>query len=223
MRAHDADGSLSAFGPARPGKCAPWRAPSQFRRRRANPPGAQPTGPQYQGPLPQAPQAQSTATARAPHITSSNEIVRCRPPLFFRARFSRELRADRREGRAANSGSPNGYVLGQEGGGAVVAGAAATGEGILYKPRIAGDLRVFWQGPSLGYDFRRRRRRAHDDACLQSCPSPDAIYQRFPRPSRVRLTLVGGLGMTALTMNEQSSWSRIRTGVGDTAGARIVG
>ncbi|HKQ86572.1 MAG TPA: EipA family protein [Candidatus Acidoferrales bacterium] len=38
-----------------------------------------------------------------------------------------------------------------EGGGAVVAGLRY-GEGILYT-KNAGDLRVFWQGPSLGYDF----------------------------------------------------------------------
>src|SRR5260370_12183432 len=42
-------------------------------------------------------------------------------------------------------------MLGQEGGGAVVAGLRY-GEGILYT-KNAGDLRVFWQGPSLGYDF----------------------------------------------------------------------
>ena len=45
-------------------------------------------------------------------------------------------------------GLPNGYVLGQEAGGAVVAGLRY-GEGILYT-KNAGDLRVFWQGPSLG-------------------------------------------------------------------------
>ncbi len=48
-------------------------------------------------------------------------------------------------------GLPNGYILGQEGGGAFVAGLRY-GEGVLYT-KNAGDLRVFWQGPSVGFDM----------------------------------------------------------------------
>ena len=51
----------------------------------------------------------------------------------------------------SNWGQPNGYVLGQEAGGAFVAGLRY-GEGTLYT-KNAGDLRVFWQGPSVGFDF----------------------------------------------------------------------
>ena len=47
-------------------------------------------------------------------------------------------------------GQPNGYILGQEGGGAFI-GGLRYGEGTLYT-KNAGDLRVFWQGPSLGWD-----------------------------------------------------------------------
>src|SRR5262245_44582373 len=46
----------------------------------------------------------------------------------------------------SNWGLPNGYILGQEAGGAFVAGLRY-GEGTLYT-RNAGDRRVFWQGPS---------------------------------------------------------------------------
>ena len=42
-------------------------------------------------------------------------------------------------------GLPNGYVLGEEGCGAFVAGLRY-GEGTLYT-KNAGDLRVYWQGP----------------------------------------------------------------------------
>ena len=42
-------------------------------------------------------------------------------------------------------GQPNGYILGQEAGGAFVAGLRY-GEGTLYT-RNAGDLKVYWQGP----------------------------------------------------------------------------
>ncbi len=48
-------------------------------------------------------------------------------------------------------GLPNGYVLGEEGSGALI-GGLTYGEGILYT-KNAGDHKVFWQGPSLGWDF----------------------------------------------------------------------
>src|SRR5882757_6561493 len=51
----------------------------------------------------------------------------------------------------SNWGQPNGYILGQEASGAFVAGLRY-GEGTLYT-RNAGDLRVYWQGPSLGFDL----------------------------------------------------------------------
>src|SRR5206468_11245005 len=49
------------------------------------------------------------------------------------------------------AGRPNGYILGEEAGGAFIAGLRY-GEGMLYT-KDAGDHRVYWQGPSLGYDF----------------------------------------------------------------------
>ena len=48
----------------------------------------------------------------------------------------------------ASYGLPNGYVLGEEGSGALV-GGLTYGEGTLYT-KNAGDHKVFWQGPSLG-------------------------------------------------------------------------
>ena len=45
-------------------------------------------------------------------------------------------------------GKPNGYILGQEATGAFI-GGVRYGEGVMHT-RNAGDLRVFWQGPSLG-------------------------------------------------------------------------
>ena len=47
-------------------------------------------------------------------------------------------------------GEPNGYVLGQEGSGAFVVGLRY-GDGKLYT-KNAGDRRVFWEGPSVGFD-----------------------------------------------------------------------
>src|SRR3974377_2496038 len=47
-------------------------------------------------------------------------------------------------------GEPNGYVLGQEGSGAFMVGLRY-GDGKLYT-KNAGDRRVFWEGPSVGFD-----------------------------------------------------------------------
>src|SRR5580704_13470938 len=47
-------------------------------------------------------------------------------------------------------GQPNGYILGEEAGGAFV-GGLRYGDGTLYT-KNAGDLRVFWEGPTIGFD-----------------------------------------------------------------------
>src|SRR5262245_52079541 len=48
-------------------------------------------------------------------------------------------------------GQPNGYILGEEGSGAFIAGLRY-GEGTLYT-KNAGDLKLYWQGPSVGFDW----------------------------------------------------------------------
>ena len=48
-------------------------------------------------------------------------------------------------------GLPNGYILGEEASGAFI-GGLRYGDGTLYT-RNAGDVRVFWQGPSFGFDY----------------------------------------------------------------------
>ena len=61
-------------------------------------------------------------------------------------------------------GEPNGYILGQEASGAIV-GGVRYGEGTLYT-RNAGQRRIYWQGPSIGFDVGGDGR-PHDDAPLQ--------------------------------------------------------
>ena len=60
-------------------------------------------------------------------------------------------------------GLPNAYILGQEASGAFI-GGLRYGEGKMYT-RNAGDQRIYWQGPSVGFDWGGRRR-SHNDACL---------------------------------------------------------
>jgi len=112
-------------------------------------------------------------------------------------------------------GLPNGYILGQEAGGAVVAGLRY-GEGVLYT-KNAGDLRVFWQGPSVGFDFGGEGARTM--MLIYSLPATEAIYQRFAGIDGSAY-FVGGLGMTALTAGGVVVVP-IRTGVGVRLGANV--
>jgi len=169
------------------------------------PPGAQPQAPQAQSPDYQAQQGQGQ------HY-SSNEIVDAGHRFF--GTISRGL-AQIVEKAGSQFGLPNGYVLGQEAGGAVVAGVRY-GEGILYT-KNAGDLRVFWQGPSVGFDFGGEGARTM--MLVYNLPATDAIYQRFAGIDGSAY-FVGGLGMTALTMNNIVVVP-IRTGVGMRLGANV--
>jgi hypothetical protein len=112
-------------------------------------------------------------------------------------------------------GQPNGYILGQEAGGAFFAGLRY-GEGTLYT-KNAGDLPVFWQGPSLGWDFGGEGARTM--MLVYSLPSTNAVYQRFAGIDGSAY-LVGGFGMTALTINNIVVVP-IRSGVGLRLGANV--
>jgi hypothetical protein len=112
-------------------------------------------------------------------------------------------------------GQPNGYILGQEAGGAFVAGLRY-GEGTLYT-RNAGDLRVYWQGPTVGFDVGGEGARTM--MLVYNLPATDAIYQRFAGLDGSAY-FIGGFGMTALTANNIVVVP-IRSGVGFRLGAAI--
>ncbi len=112
-------------------------------------------------------------------------------------------------------GEPNGYVLGQEGAGAFVVGLRY-GDGTLYT-RNAGDRRVFWEGPSIGFDTGGEGARTM--MLVYKLPATDAIYQRFAGIDGSAY-FIGGFGMTALTANNIVVVP-IRSGVGLRLGANI--
>ena len=112
-------------------------------------------------------------------------------------------------------GLPNGYVLGQEAGGAFVAGLRY-GEGTLYT-KNAGDLRVFWQGPTVGFDAGGEGARTM--MLVYNLPSTGAVYQRFAGIDGSAY-FIGGFGMTALTANNILVVP-IRSGVGFRLGANV--
>jgi hypothetical protein len=112
-------------------------------------------------------------------------------------------------------GKPNGYVLGQEAGGAFI-GGLRYGEGIMYT-RNAGDLKVFWQGPSLGLDAGADGDRTM--MLVYNLPSKDAIFRRYGGMDGSAY-LVGGFGMTAL-VNDGVYVVPIRSGIGARLGLNV--
>ena len=143
---------------------------------------------------------------------SSSELVNAGHRFF--GTVSRGL-AQVIEKAASQWGQPNGYVLGEEAGGAITVGLRY-GEGTLYT-KNAGDLRVYWQGPSVGFDFGGEGARTM--MLDYSLPSTEAIYQRFAGLDGSAY-FIGGFGMTALTANN-IVLVPIRSGVGLRLGANI--
>ncbi|WP_407692763.1 DUF1134 domain-containing protein [Rhizobium herbae] len=112
-------------------------------------------------------------------------------------------------------GLPNGYILGQEGSGAFVAGLTY-GEGDLYT-KNAGQHNVFWQGPSLGIDWGGQGSRAM--MLVYNLPAVPALYKRFGGVSGSAY-VVAGVGMTVLT-DEHIVLVPIRTGIGARLGINV--
>jgi hypothetical protein len=83
-----------------------------------------------------------------PNQFSSDEVIAAGHHFF--GSVSREL-ALIVEKAVSRWGLPNGYILGEEAGGAFI-GGLRYGDGKLYT-KNAGDVRVYWQGPSLGFDY----------------------------------------------------------------------
>lgn len=112
-------------------------------------------------------------------------------------------------------GEPNGYVLGQEASGAFI-GGLRYGEGTLFT-RNAGDRKVFWQGPSVGFDFGGEGARTM--MLIYNLPSVDSLYQRFAGIDG-SVYFIGGFGFTAMTA-EGVMVVPIRTGVGWRLGVNL--
>jgi hypothetical protein len=112
-------------------------------------------------------------------------------------------------------GQPNGYILGQEASGAFV-GGLRYGDGTLYTKNV-GDMRVFWEGPTVGFDAGADGARTM--MLVYNLPRTQAIFDRFGGVNGSAY-FVAGFGMTALTAND-IVLVPIRTGVGLRLGANV--
>lgn len=105
-------------------------------------------------------------------------------------------------------GEPNGYIVGEEGSGAIV-GGLRYGEGTLF---MKNGLRkkIYWQGPSLGWDFGGNGSRVL--VLVYGLKSPNDIYARFGGVEGTAY-VIGGLGVN-FQQSGHVKLAPIRTGLG---------
>jgi hypothetical protein len=170
---------------------------------------------QTTGTLPPQPPPYGVAPSPPPAATgqfSSNELIDAGHRFFGGVSHGLAMVVEKA---VSQWGLPNGYILGQEASGAFV-GGLRYGDGTLYT-RNAGDLRVFWQGPSIGFDAGADGARTM--MLVYNLPQVGAIFDRFGGINGSAY-FIGGFGMTALTANNIVVVP-IRSGIGLRLGANV--
>ena len=114
-----------------------------------------------------------------------------------------------------DNGRPTAYIAGEEASGAFV-GGARYGRGLLYMKNRQ-PIEVFWQGPSVGWDFGGNASRVF--TLCYNLQYPEVIFQRFPGVEGSAY-LVAGLGVNYLR-SDDIILAPIRTGVGVRLGANV--
>ena len=113
------------------------------------------------------------------------------------------------------NGRPVGYIKGQEAAGAITVGLIY-GDGTLVM-KGAKSRRVFWSGPSIGFDFGANASKVF--VLVYHMQKSGAIFQRFPAVDG-SFYYVGGAGINYQRRNG-ITLAPIRLGVGLRAGASI--
>jgi hypothetical protein len=120
----------------------------------------------------------------------------------------------------AKYGQPNAYIIGDEGGGAFLAGLRY-GDGKLFT-RVGGSesgpTKIYWQGPSLGADLGATG--SHTLFLVYNLQDPATLYKRFPGIDGSAY-VAGGFGMTVYQSGD-TLIVPIRTGLGLRLGASIA-
>lgn len=112
-------------------------------------------------------------------------------------------------------GLPNAYILGEEAGGAIFAGARY-GEGTMYT-RNQGEHPVFWQGPTVGFDFGGDGSKVM--MLVYNLNSVSDVFGRYPGVDGSAY-VIGGLGMTVVKYGDVVMVP-IRSGVGARLGINV--
>ena len=112
-------------------------------------------------------------------------------------------------------GRPVGYITGQEGSGAFVAGLRY-GDGTIWM-KDGRSQKVYWRGPSVGWDWGGNASKVF--TLVYGLDDPNYIYRRFPGVNGSAY-LVGGMGVN-YQRAEGITLAPIRTGVGARLGANV--
>jgi hypothetical protein len=143
---------------------------------------------------------------------SQNEIIQAGHGFF--GAISKSL-AEGVEYAFKSQGRPNGYILGEDAGGAFVVGLRY-GEGRLFT-KDAGEHKVFWQGPTVGYDAGAEGSKTM--VLVYNLRDPSEIYERFGGVQGAAY-LVGGVSVQFQKYNDVTL-AVIRSGVGLRLGANV--
>ncbi len=114
-----------------------------------------------------------------------------------------------------SKGRPNAYIVGEEGGGAFF-GGLRYGEGMLY-PKSGGRHKIFWQGPSLGFDFGANGARTL--TLIYNLRAASDLHNRFVSLEGSAY-FIGGFGLN-FQHHEHVTLAPIRTGVGRRGGVSM--
>lgn len=114
-----------------------------------------------------------------------------------------------------SQGQPTAYIVGEEGSGAFV-GGLRYGEGTVYY-KNGTEQRIFWQGPSVGWDFGGNGSRTL--VLVYGSTDPEDLHDRFGGVEGTAY-LVGGVGVN-FQRRDGITLAPIRTGVGARLGANI--
>ena len=115
----------------------------------------------------------------------------------------------------AERGRPTAYITGEEGGGAVVFGARY-GEGTLWM-KDGRRERVYWQGPSVGFDVGAEASKVF--TLVYGLDDPDEIFRRYPGVDGSAF-LVAGMAVNYQRANG-ITLAPVRSGVGVRLGANV--
>lgn len=116
----------------------------------------------------------------------------------------------------SSQGEPTAYIVGEEGSGAIV-GGLRYGEGVIYY-KNGTRQKVYWQGPSIGFDFGGNGSRTL--VLVYNSSGPRDIYGERFGGVEGSAYLVGGLGVN-FQKNRDIILAPIRTGVGARLGANV--
>jgi hypothetical protein len=163
-------------------------------------------------PLPAAAQTTSSVSKAERQTYSSDEVLSAGHGFF--GKTTRGL-ANAVEYVFQRQGEPTAYIVGEEAAGSFV-GGLRYGEGtIYYKNGIT--QRIYWQGPSVGFDFGANGSRSL--VLIYNSDNPEDLYTRFGGVEGSAY-MVGGVGVN-FQAKDEIILAPIRTGVGARLGANV--